>query len=258
MTLMPAGSPLLRAKGKRIPPIVVKDGKRAYEITYYKGKRGLGGTNGNVSFLPAGFFPTEQVRFRVKVFFDESFPWGREIPKQGGKIIGLEIGTGEASGGSYSPTGATFRMTWGLNGITAPYLYPQVRRSFDKTAAGTNIGWDLLDQSPQVRAVSSVSSGVHMFSPPKKIPRPNDLLLHKGRWNQIEMFCKLNTPGQKDGILEVTVNGVTKRLTTVRYRYDDAKINQVNLRSFFGGGTLEYAPNRDTKTWFADFEFSKT
>ncbi len=70
------------------------------------------------------------------------------------------------------------------------------------------------------------------------------------------MFVKLNTPGQYNGVVQATVNGKTVRFDQVRYRYDNALVNGVHLGTFFGGGTLAYAPPTDTKLWFSDFAFS--
>ena len=250
-TQIAAGDPVLSAKG-RMPPVVTWSGRRAFEARFQRGKRGFDGSNANFDLAPRTFFPADQMRFAFKLFIDESFPWGPEMKKVGGKIIGLSIGSEDkASGGNYSPTAASFRLTWQDNGGLAPYLYPQIRGRYSKKSTGRAITWSLLDQSAEVQAAGTVSSGVHMWK------REGDLQLRKGTWNTVEMFCKLNTPGRKDGIMGITVNGVTKTLKTVRYRNDNAKITKVHIGPFFGGGTLEYAPVRDTKMWYADFGFSR-
>lgn len=84
-----------------------------------------------------------------------------------------------------------------------------------------------------------------------------DFKMHKGRWNQIEMFMKLNSAGgAKDGIIELSVNGVTKRISSIRWRYNSALIENFFIQSFFGGSTLEYAPARDTSIWIGEFSFT--
>ncbi len=252
------GDARLAASG-RVPPIVTKAGKQAYEVTFKKGMIHGKGSNVHCNLAPRQFFPAEQCRFSFKVWFDDNFPWGTDMKKVGGKLLGLIIGTGDASGGEYSPTGASFRMTWNYNGGVGPYLYPQVRSGFDKGGrGGQNISWDLLDQSDEVKAVSTVATGVHVFYPKdRKDPDSWELRLRKGGWNEVEMFCRLNTPGRKDGTLEVTVNGTTKRLTSVRFRNDSAAIEGVKIHSFFGGATKDYAPPQDTRMWYADFGFSR-
>ena len=261
MTLFRAGDSGLGIEGKEIAPVVTKAGIPAYEVRLKKGLIHGKGSNMYCNLTPRAFFPSEQCRFAFKVWFDDNFPWGDEMKKVGGKLLGFRIGKGDAQGGDYSPTGASFRMTWARHGGVGPYLYPQVRGGFSKKKSGGNISWDKLDQSKEVQAVSDIASGVHMFYPKDKGKKGGienwDLRLHKGKWNDIEMFCKLNTPGRKDGVLEVTVNGVKKVLSTVRYRYDTSKIEQIKISTFFGGSTKEYAPPQDTRLWFADFAFSR-
>lgn len=252
-----AGHPDLRASG-RVPPVVRKAGVPAYEVLYRAGRVHPGGTNAGATFAPPGVFPAEKCRFRFRLWVDEAFPWDGDDPRKvGGKIIGFKIGTGDASGGDYSPTGASFRLTWSYHGGVGPYLYPQVRRAHDTNASGRNIGWDQLDQSPEVRGLAYVAKGVHMFYPgDKKDPAAWGLRLRRGAWNEVEMFCALNAPGKYDGVLAVTINGVTQSVGSVRYRYDDAKIQGVVLGTFFGGGSAAYAPPRDVRNWYADFRFA--
>ena len=69
---------------------------------------------------------------------------------------------------------------------------------------------------------------------------------------------KLNTPGQKDGVLELAVNGQKRSLSTVRWRNNTAQIMGVQIHPFFGGGSDDYAPPRQTRAWYADFQFSNT
>lgn len=251
-----AGDTGLRATG-RLAPLVTKGGRKAYEITLRRGKIHAEGSDMHAYLAPKAFFPSDTVRLSFKAWFDDNFPWGTSQKRVGGKLLGFRIGTGDAQGGDYSSTGASVRLTWALNGGIGPYLYPQVRKNYSKKRSG-NIGWDMLDQSREVRGVSEIASGVHMFYPRDRDVSNWDLRLRKRRWNEIELACRLNTPGKHDGVLELTVNGVTKRIDSVRYRYDDARIESVKISTFFGGATDDYAPPADTKVWLADFGFSKS
>lgn len=258
--LFKAGDPGLGASGRGTDKPVNKAGKLAYEALYKKGEIHPKGSSLNADLVPKEFFPSEQVRFSFKIMFDENFPWGSDRKKVGGKIIGFFIGQGKASGGNYTKTASTFRLTWSFNGGVGPYLYPQVKNPHVKGGSGgKDISWADLDQSKEVQAVSYVAAGIHMFYPKKKENIENwDLKFKKGVWNDVEMYIKLNTPGKQDGILSLTINGVNKRLDSVRYRNDNAKIERVEISTFFGGGTKDYAPPADTRAWYADFAFSKT
>lgn len=238
----------LNARGK-VPPIVTWQGKQAFEVTYVPGKRGPSGSNAATDLAPAGVFPTEECTVQFKVWFADNFVWEESRnPRHrvGGKLGGFKVGEGDASGGKYSTTGASYRVVFDEGGLARGYLYPQVRQIY----RGRTVPWALLDQLPAVQAIAQVATGVHIWY------KDDVFRFYKGRWNDVRMYMKLNTPGQKDGVMELTVNGVTKRLEGVRYRYDNAKINRFDLTTFFGGSTLEYAPPTTTKTWFADFAFS--
>lgn len=221
-------------------------GKTALKATYRARARGPGASDLDVTLAPAGFVPATQLRVGFKWWVDADFPWGRDVREAAGKILGLQIGTGSASGGDYSSTGASVRVVWHRNGGVAPYVYPQ---------GGPG------DQDAGVRAVTDVEKGMHLFNPDDKDDASQwPLRLVTNAWNDIELFCKLNTPGKRDGVVELAVNGTRKRLDNFRYlvgsaRGRNATINGVHIQTFFGGGDNSYAPPRKTHSWFADFWF---
>jgi hypothetical protein len=247
ITRMAIDDSRLRMSGKKHGPIAQFNGLKALKVSYQGGQRGGGSTDTNVKLSPSPFFPAEEVWFGFKWWVPTDYPWRKgQVEKIGGKIIGLFIGTGDASGGNYSTTGASFRLTWGENGELHAYVYPQVRQ-----AAGASPGAAALDQSPEVQAVWQVTGkGTSLFK------GRSGMYMKTGAWNDISMYARLNTPGQKNGILKFSLNGVSKQLTTYRYRYDNAKINNVTIHSFFGGGDNRWAPPRSTTSYYADPAFA--
>jgi hypothetical protein len=241
----------------RVPPVVAKAGRRAFEVTFQKGERGGNSSNSNFDIAPPGFFPADEVRVSFFLYFDDRFPWSPTpaMPKIGGKLGGFEIGQGSASGGNFSTTGASFRITFANEGGLLGYVYPQVRRAFRDDDKGSSISWDLLDQSAAFQRISKITKGVHVFVPEGGKQGDFDLELKKGRWNEIEMYAKLNTPGKYDGVLELTVNGVKKRTEHARLRHTGIRLQAFKLHPFFGGSQR---PPFDTKAWYADFSFSRT
>ena len=241
-----SGLTAAHATGK-FPNLVTWAGKQAVQVTYQAGKIHHEGCDTRISFLPPGILPTNsQCRVKFSLYFADNFPWdATSTHSVGGKLGGFSIGTGEASGGNFSPTGSTYRLTFHAGGAALGYLYPEVKQSI----SSHNIGWALADQSPQLQQVSEINDGIHIWS-------TNPLHFKKGQWNAIEMYMKLNTPGKYDGVMELVVNGSKLSLNTVRYRNDNAIINEWALDTFFGGGSLAYAPPQTTKTWYADFVFS--
>ncbi len=244
----PAGNWLagMNIERKEMPAVVTYQGKTALHVQYKAGGRGPKGSNTNIEFIPRGIFPAEQARVRFSIWFADNFPWDKAPGhKVAGKLGGFRIGTGSASGANYSKTGATYRVVFDDGGVANGYLYPQIAKD---SRGNRNIGWDLADQGEGLKKVSGISSGIHVWG--------NEFKLYRGRWNNFEMFIKLNTPGKKDGIMELTVNGVSRRITDVRYRNDNAKINSFHLQPFFGGSTVEFAPKSNTSAWFADYVFT--
>lgn len=251
--VMRAGDPALNPDAPRkCAPVVTKDGVPAYELRYPAGVRGE--SNMNCTLAPKGMFPAEQARLAFRVMPEVGFPWGGGRQKAGGKLLGFKMGTGDSQGGSYSATGASYRLTWSYTGGVAPYVYPAIR------GGGSPSSMKALDQLPEFERVASLSKGVHLWHPrDRESAAAWDLRLKEGQWNDVEMRVRLNTPGKHDGALELTVNGVTKKLEGVRWRNDRAmKINGVLVHSFFGGGDQAYAPPKPARMWLADFRFSST
>lgn len=242
-TVLPAGDPRLRASGK-IPPVVTFQGRRAYEVSFKKGVRGPSGSNADIKISPAGVFPADQVRLRFRIWFERGFPWDpRTMRKTGGKLIGLDIGKGKASGGQYSAGAATIRVTWNKMGDVHLYAYPELRK------ASKGASWAQLDQPASLRAKAQVTMGISI---------PTGLKYQEGVWNDVELFVVLNDPGQQNGVARITVNGASREYA-VRYRYDGGvKISAVSVHPFFGGGTADWAPVVNTKAYFADFEIGRS
>ena len=237
----------LKINAKLGPKIVTFQGKKAFENTFRKGGRGPGGSDTRMELTVPGLFPAEQCRAKFSIWFMDNWPFTKtSTHKVGGKLGGFRMGTGDASGNKYSSTGASARVVFKAEQHSNGYLYPQVK------GTKSNITWSHADQGSGVQKVSKIASGIHLWGLDN-----TSFKLHKGKWNDIELFVKLNDPGQKNGIFELSVNGQRRRLTDVRYRYDNALINSWNHSAFFGGGTMDYAPKETTKAWYTDFRFSR-
>ena len=251
------GDTRLSAKGSKTP-IVMKEGLMAYEVTYPANGRDK--SNMNITFAQPGYFPSTQARFRFKIFPDPAWPFSGT---PSGKLAGFAIGKGASSGGHYSTNGASMRLTWDANGGLSPYVYPELHQALNTLQTKKKLTIPQLDQDPGFMAdapngaQSEISpAGTHMWHP-KHGQNSYALAFVRGRWNQIEMFVKLNTPGKYDGIVEYSVNGKTLRFEKMRYRYDSSLIESVQIHTFFGGGQSNTSPLQ-VKMWYADFEFYKS
>lgn len=235
----------LNASGET-PAIVTKAGKKALEVLCKMGVRGPDGCNSGLKLKPKGMFPATACRVKFKIWFDNTFEWKQtDTHKVTGKLGGFKIGSGNASGGRYTTDGASYRLVFHKDRGAVSYFYPALKRN-----TTSDISWSDADQKPSLVSQSYIATGIHVFVP----NRTAQLRFVSGKWNQVEMYCKLNTLGKHDGVMELVVNGQRQRLDQVRYRYTDIKIEYFHLDVFFGGGSQEYAPPRDTKIWYTDFE----
>lgn len=173
--------------------------------------RGVGGIV--LSAAPAGLPARE-----ATIAFDVYFARGWNFCK-GGKIGGLFIGTGSASGYEHSPTGSSHRIMWQKDGGAISYLYPPS---------------DLPQVDPKLQ---DSGHGIGYFG--------NDIFpagtLKVGAWNKVELGVKLNTftaSGQPnaDGVATLQINGVQGVKNDIRWaRSPDLLITSFQFNTFFGG-----------------------
>lgn len=76
-------------------------------------------------------------------------------------------------------------------------------------------------------------------------------------WNEIEQQLTLNTPGVRDGIVSIKVNGVEKiRYDNIVFRiaqYPDITIDGLDVETFFGGNTPDWASPTRQVSKFSNF-----
>lgn len=136
----------------------------------------------------------------------------------GGKLPGF--------GGTYNKAGWGGRANNGKNGWSA-------RGAFFQTVGSKNQTWG--GRMPIGSYIYEVDTK-NKYG--KSIPWGHELSTQQpGRWYAIEQYLKLNTPGQKDGVLTVWIDG--KRIynrNNMHFRdTDQLKIEKVWLNYYFGG-----------------------
>ena len=198
-----------------------------------------GGTN--FSFKPDGLFPAREARLSCDVFIPADFPFEASGSSAGKFGLGLEVGKGTASGGNWSQTGASFRPMWlgaDREGADAMgYIYVEVANPSDHRSS--------LDQAPGVLDSAVLTNGgVNLW---RKLPKPCRLV--KGRWNSVEIHMRLNTPGKRDGLAEMIVNG--QRQVAENFRWllpgSTSLIETCWFATWFGGSGSDpsWAPGRE-------------
>lgn len=171
---------------------------------------GAGGKHALNKDFGKGNFPIDDgavVGFDIN--FAPGYEWGCK-----GKIGGLQIGSGKASGGDYSTNGATHRMMWDKGGGAYAYVYiPQ----------GTG------DRQP-----SQLSSPGEYGQSVWKSDFSG--ILKTDTWHRVELGVKLNTPGKSDGRMFMRIDGVERTLNNVYWRTSGGMdITAFGIGIFHGG-----------------------
>lgn len=188
-----------------------------------------GGPEGGCNFRARPrCLPATDVTLAYQVRFDDTFEWSK-----GGKLPGLFIGYGDASGGEHSATAASCRLMWQRDGGVVAYVYTPagVKQSASYARAAPRAGRKYGD----------------------KVFRSANMAVGRGRWNSVVMRVKLNgfdADGKPvpDGVVTVSVNQQTATLEGIIWRRKlDVKVSHIMFSTFYGG---KWRCPRDT---FAEF-----
>ena len=143
---------------------------------------------------------------------------------KGGKLPGLTGGRSNTGGNRATGDGWSARYMWRRGGEIVIYLYHMDQRSKygDDLALGRR------------------------FTP--------------GRWHRLTQRIRVNTPGRKDGVIQVWVDGeqVLDR-NDIRFRnVEGARVDHFYFSTFHGGHTADWAPSRDCYVCFDSFRILPT
>ena len=179
--------------------------------------------NGGVVQWPLYFGKQEEIYASYKVKVPVDFD-----PVNGGKLPGLAGGI--ANTGGEVPTGYdgwTARMMWRKEAKVVLYLYYPDQ------------GGDWGDDFPL---------------------EINDLpvFLTPGEWHHIEQRVVMNTPGVRDGIIQIWFDEVLALdMNDVLFRRtEDLQIDKLLFSNFFGGGSMQDAATKEEKINFKNFTVS--
>lgn len=226
----------------------ISEEDNSLRVTLKKNMTG-GSSGGGFKANPHKIFPVEGVEFGYRVYFPDDFEW-----KKGGKLPGVCWGISSsdcATGGNWSTKAGSFRVMWRESGEAIGYAYLALIGSGPK--AGNKA---MEDQGSgfqkAVRLNVSNKSGLDVW-----FGREKKLQLKKG-WNTVLMRVVLNSPGNTDGELTLTINGTTNKVTDAILRDSSSvKLNSANIVSFRGGNGREWEGGRDTYIKLKDFTIRK-
>lgn len=173
----------------------------------------------------------EELYISYMVYFPEDFEF-----RAGGKLPGLSYQTSERN--------MSLRLMWRYDGLAEFYVHYNTEPSWDGWHASIN--WSLIDP----------------YEEPNGNPQPDQVKFKKGQWNKIELYNKLNTPGQNNGIMRAWLNGQLAINITDNGDYrqsdeGDIHLNSIYLSTFFGGSDETFQPTKDIYAYFDDFKVSK-
>ena len=193
-------------------------------------RKGMGADKGHAfsaSFRGRPFPFTTSAKATFQVKFGPKFEWGCR-----GKIGGLFVGPGTASGGKYSTNGASLRLMWdgkrkkgkGSDGGAYAYVYvPKGSRRLQPSP---------LNRAPKSKMGNDVFKGLFNGVLARDLGKA---------WHTVELGIKLNTfKGNKpnaDGVLYLSINGEGKTLNGIVWRLKpNLAIDRFEFRVFHGGG----------------------
>jgi len=147
--------------------------------------------------------------------YDVFFPTGYKFAL-GGKMGGMYMGSGDASGGHHSKDASSNRIMWQVDGGAILYVYPPL---------------GVKQPDPQLQGDPTYGFGAL---------KPEFAKAFKtGQWNRVEIGTKLNTlthgKPNADGVGSLAINGVTHTLSNVIWRTGPWAINTLVFNEFFGG-----------------------
>lgn len=160
--------------------------------------------------MPKTTGKTMTSNFQVK--FNKGFEWGCR-----GKVGGMFIGEGKASGGRHTEGAASARLMWDKDGGAFANVYvPQGTQG---------------RQRPDLQSVGG-KYGARAFRGDFKNAFSTD------KWNDVQMSVTLNDPGQANGKLSMTINGKKRTMDGIMWRTGNQQFNQFTYNAFHGGGCM--------------------
>ncbi|GAA4278326.1 hypothetical protein GCM10022259_30510 [Aquimarina mytili] len=208
-----------------------RDHGNVLKVKYPKGKVKTNDSGMHTKVYWNNYASDYELYFSYRVYIPEDFEF-----RAGGKLPGLGYQTRERN--------MSLRLMWRHDGLLEFYNHFETRPTWEGWTASVN--WSLIDPYDE-------SGG----------PQPDQVKLKKGAWNHIEVYHKLNTPGERNGIMRGWLNGqlaidITNNGDYRQHGQDDIRLNTIYLSTFFGGSSNAYKPTKDVYAYFDDFKISKT
>jgi hypothetical protein len=195
---------------------------------------------------PMDLSNAKEVTLSYQVKFDDDFDFNK-----GGKLPGLYGGESDAvakscSGGRRDHTCHSLRYMWRSEGMGEVYTYLPDPSLGPEFAGNKNLCTAV--PNSECNSVYGASVGRGSFTFPK------------GEYITIAQRARLNDVGASNGELELIVNGESKfTVKGLAYRNSEAhKFRGIQMQSFFGGSTSDWASTQDQSLEMKDFSLVVT
>jgi len=223
------------------------------------GKSAGGSSGGNFKAAPQGLPGARTATLSYQMFVPADFP----TTAKGGKLPGFCVGTDKkkcATGGKWQADAGSYRLMFRKGGSgflqVVKYIYMPWEGGNEKERMKN--AYDA--QGGEYKAVAKPSNGStgHYVYLERNNTKNNPLQLKVGVWNDVSMTLQLNSsPAASDGVIECTINGVTKKINNVRFTNNAAaKVSSVDFVSFAGGKGESWYLGKDSYFLFKNFRFS--
>lgn len=222
-------------KSEKLHDIVYTKYENLLKVFYPKNSyKPSSSPEGGIGFYasPTELFPCNEITLSYDLYFDDSFD-----PNLGGKLPGLFMGPPGSSGGRHSDKNGSCRVMW--------------RKYSDSSK-------NIIDAEAYIYASKKQKSEYNKIPGLVINKKYGDSLwrgniqLNKYKWNNIQIYCKVNTFDKSDGILKLTINGDSYEYSNMIWTNKKSKIQGITFDTFFGGGTSKWATPHDTSIYFRD------
>ena len=192
----------------------------------------------------------------IRLTFDVRFGTDRQRTfdfGRGGKFgMGVQFGAGDIQGGNWEPTAASARLMWRANGAPHAYVY------YGKRTAPR----DLRDQHPAYSNIATASGDTtgHDVWRYNKDTKGNPVFpsFTSGSWRTVSLYCKMNTPGQSNGVLELTVaNSFRQRFDKMRWLDSPAGVENIKFNTWYGGSDASWAPKSTQRIYYKNMRVTQ-
>jgi hypothetical protein len=175
--------------------------------------------------IPSQFKNAVKMSFDIN--FQPGFSFGNNNHSEGGKVGGLHVGSGAASGCRHTDSGSSLRLVWDGG--------PDKRFKGSGASAYTYIPTSSRGKQPDfVNKEGDPNCGLHLWR-----KESDNIFSEVGSWYHVVLGIQLNDVGKSNGKIYYSITGpknLTRESDGFMWRTSNYTISEASISSFFGGG----------------------